>query len=128
MIYCSCLHDRCCSHTLEHFYMNQEPAKSVSQTGVYYLRQNVKNRANVLLSQMELWCSTKLKLRASLCGTLETKGLAMTNKDMSSLTDIYQLLQNPKSTAQTSYILQFLWSDLTSSYNIVGPYLPVQIL
>ena len=45
-------------------------------------------------------------------------GLAMS----SSLTDIYQLLQTPKTAAQTSYILQFLWRDLTSSYDIVGPY------
>ena len=34
-------------------------------------------------------------------------GLAMTSKDMSSLTDVYQLLQTPQNAAQTSYILQF---------------------
>ena len=49
-------------------------------------------------------------------------GLAMTNKDLMSLTDVYQLLQAPKVVAQTSYILQFLWRDLTSTYDIVGPY------
>ena len=43
-------------------------------------------------------------------------GLAMTSKDLSSLTDVYQLLQTP---AQTS---QLLWRDLTSGYDIVGPY------
>ena len=41
---------------------------------------------------------------------------------MSSSTDVYQLLQTLKTVAQTSYILQFLWRDLTSSYDMVGPY------
>ena len=49
-------------------------------------------------------------------------GLAMTNKDLSSLNDIYRILKQPESPKQTSYILQFLWRDLTSSYDIVGPY------
>ena len=48
--------------------------------------------------------------------------LAMTAEDMSSLIDVYQLLQKPKVAAQTSYILQFLWRDLTSNYDIIGPY------
>lgn len=39
-------------------------------------------------------------------------GLSMTHSDQSSLSDIYQ----------TSYILQFLWRDLTSDFDIVGPY------
>jgi len=46
----------------------------------------------------------------------------MTNKDIASLNDIYRVLKEPDSPGQTSYILQFLWRDLTSSYDIVGPY------
>ena len=49
-------------------------------------------------------------------------GLAMTLKDLASLNDVYSLLQNPEAKKQTSYILQFLWRDLTSEYDIVGPY------
>ena len=48
--------------------------------------------------------------------------LAMTPGDLSSLNDIYKVLQDPGNSMQTSYILQFLWRDLTSSYDIVGPY------
>ena len=48
-------------------------------------------------------------------------GLAMTPNDLSSLNDIYRVLQEPAAN-QTSYILQFLWRDLTSSYDIIGPY------
>ena len=46
----------------------------------------------------------------------------MTSKDMSSLNDVYRILSEPNSPSQTSYILQFLWRDLTNSYDIVGPY------
>ena len=50
-------------------------------------------------------------------------GLCMTHQDLLSLNDIYQMLQQPQQAPkQTSYILQFLWRDLTSSYDIVGPY------
>ena len=49
-------------------------------------------------------------------------GLAMTSKDLSSLNDIYRILDQLDSPKQTSYILQFLWRDLTSNYDIVGPY------
>ena len=37
------------------------------------------------------------------------------------LSDIYRILNNPEA-SQTSYILQFIWRDLTSGYDIVGPY------
>ena len=50
-------------------------------------------------------------------------GLSMTHSDMSSLADIYQSLGDDDThVQQTSYILQFLWRDLTSEYDIVGPY------
>jgi len=47
--------------------------------------------------------------------------LAMNPKDMASLNDICKILKDPEVNA-TSYILQFLWRDLTSYYDIVGPY------
>ena len=43
---------------------------------------------------------------------------------MCSLADVYQCLESDKA-SQTSYILQFLWRDLTSSFDIVGPYFQV---
>ena len=49
-------------------------------------------------------------------------GLAMTHKEMPSLNDIYRLLKEPESVQPTSYILQFLWRDLTSEFDIVGPF------
>lgn len=46
----------------------------------------------------------------------------MSQDEQSSLADIYKFLSSDDSTQQTSYILQFLWRDLTSSFDIVGPY------
>ena len=49
-------------------------------------------------------------------------GLAMSPDDMSSLHDACQLVDQTSASKQTSYILQFLWRDLTSSCDVVGPY------
>ena len=46
---------------------------------------------------------------------------SMTHKDLASLNDIHETLQNKQSPQQTSYILRFLWRDLKNSYDIVGP-------
>lgn len=48
-------------------------------------------------------------------------GLAMDHQDLCSLADVFQLLDDDR-VKQTSYILQFMWRDLTSKYDIVGPY------
>ncbi|XP_065907460.1 uncharacterized protein [Dysidea avara] len=49
-------------------------------------------------------------------------GLAMNAEDQQSLHDVYELFHKDKAVEQTSYIMQFLWRDLTSSFDIVGPY------
>ena len=49
-------------------------------------------------------------------------GLAIGPEDMSSLYDAYQFVEETSAAKQTSYILQFLWRDLTSSFDVVGPY------
>ena len=52
----------------------------------------------------------------------EVIGLAMSPEDMSSLHDIYLTLSSNESPQQATYMLQFLWRDLTSCFDIVGPY------
>ena len=49
-------------------------------------------------------------------------GLAMSHEELASLTDVYQLLDPEYRSNQTTYILQFLWRDLTSPFDVVGPY------
>ena len=46
----------------------------------------------------------------------------MIQEDMASLQDIYQFIDPESHTKQTSYIMQFLWRDLTSPFDVVGPY------
>uniref|UniRef100_A0A1X7UA58 Uncharacterized protein n=1 Tax=Amphimedon queenslandica TaxID=400682 RepID=A0A1X7UA58_AMPQE len=48
-------------------------------------------------------------------------GLSMRLEGMASLGDIYQTADN-SCAAQTGNILQFLCRDLTSKFDIVGPY------
>ena len=49
-------------------------------------------------------------------------GLAMSYEELSSLTDVYHLMDSEHRSRQTTYILQFLWRDLTSPFDVVGPY------
>jgi len=49
-------------------------------------------------------------------------GFAMSEKDQASLQDIYQLLEVDWHTKLINYILQFLWRDLTSSFDVIGSY------
>lgn len=48
-------------------------------------------------------------------------GLAMDRHEQCSLADVYQFIDGDQA-KQTSYILQFLWRDLTSKFDIIGPY------
>lgn len=48
-------------------------------------------------------------------------GLAMDEDEMNNLHDIYRSLESREPTP-AEYMLQFLWRDLTSSYDIIGPY------
>ena len=47
-------------------------------------------------------------------------GLSMRHEEMATLEIFFRPLM--KSVAQTSHILQFLWRDLTSDFEIIGPY------
>ena len=49
-------------------------------------------------------------------------GFSMSHEDMVNLLDVYQTLDPGAATKSTTYVLQFLWRDLTSSFDVVGPY------
>ena len=49
-------------------------------------------------------------------------GHALTHDDMASLHDIYQELSEDEKTKKASYILQFLWRDIVTNVDIIGPY------
>ena len=48
--------------------------------------------------------------------------LAMDPDEMASLHDIYFTHASNNKLQQTSYIMQFMWRDLTSAFDLVGPY------
>lgn len=49
-------------------------------------------------------------------------GFAMTPEEMSSLHDIYLNLDEDGRPKKTNYILQFLWRDVCSTFDVLGPY------
>ena len=49
-------------------------------------------------------------------------GHALTHDDMAGLHDIYQELNEDTKTKKASYILQFLWRDVVTNVDIIGPY------
>jgi hypothetical protein len=49
-------------------------------------------------------------------------GYAMTPEEMSSLHDIYLHLDEDGRKLKTNYILQFLWRDVCSAFDVLGPY------
>ncbi|KAK2546881.1 hypothetical protein P5673_033379, partial [Acropora cervicornis] len=55
-------------------------------------------------------------------------GYAMSPEEIPWLHDVFMTVQDDFDERKTSYILQFLWRDLTSSFDVIGPYLHVQVL
>ena len=49
-------------------------------------------------------------------------GLAMGSQDLSSLHDVFSALDEEEKVQKTNYVLQFVWRDVTSKFDIVGPY------
>ena len=46
----------------------------------------------------------------------------MSEKDQASLHDVFQTIGLDNHIQQTDHMLQFLWRDLTSSFDVIGPY------
>ncbi len=49
-------------------------------------------------------------------------GHAMTHDELASLTDVYTVLKPDYRQRQTPYVLQTMWRDLTSDFDIMGPH------
>jgi len=46
----------------------------------------------------------------------------MTHDELASLCDVYTTLSPDHRTRQTTYVLQTLWRDLTSDFDVIGPH------
>ena len=49
-------------------------------------------------------------------------GIAMSSDDLSSLHDIYSSITDDEKVKATHYVPQFIWRDLSSKFDVVGPY------
>jgi hypothetical protein len=49
-------------------------------------------------------------------------GHAMTHDELASLSDVYVTLSPDYRKRQTNYVLQTLWRDLTSDFDVIGPH------
>ena len=52
----------------------------------------------------------------------EIIGLAVSEEELRSLHDVYASVKDEEGLQMTSYILQFLWRDLSSNFDVIGPY------
>lgn len=50
-------------------------------------------------------------------------GWSISSEEIASLHDVYEYLDTEELDKKATYILQFIWRDLTSDFDIVGPYL-----
>jgi len=51
----------------------------------------------------------------------EIYGLSMSDSDLAGLHDVFQNSESTN-TARTSYVLQFVWRDMSCSFDVLGPY------
>ena len=49
-------------------------------------------------------------------------GVAISPDELRSLHDVYELLDADFGTHQTTYVVQFMWRDITSDFDVIGPY------
>lgn len=56
----------------------------------------------------------------SMNGTI--RGYAMSSEELPWLRDVHMSVGGDYDQQKTSYILQFLWRDLTSKFHVIGPY------
>ena len=52
----------------------------------------------------------------------EIVGLAVSEDDLRSLHDVYASVKDEKGLHMTSHILLFLWRDVSSNFDVIGPY------
>ena len=75
-----------------------------------------------------IWDETKVIIKINddhnflWCRNSSIMGYAVSSEELASLHDIYEELDSTESSQKTTYELQFLWRDLTSSFDAVGPF------
>ena len=100
----------CIAEQVTHYLVYKEECRQLG-------KQEPKADGAIIFDEVKVACQLVWNSRNH-----QLVGLAMTPKDLASLNDVYELLKSPSTNKQTSYVLQFIWRDLTSKFDIVGPY------
>ncbi len=53
------------------------------------------------------------------------QGFALSSDNFASLHDVYEGLDTNERCQKTSYVIQFLWRDLSSDFDVTGPYFTI---
>ena len=54
-------------------------------------------------------------------------GFALTSDDFAGLHDIYKDIDREERCQKTTYVIQFMWRDLSPSFDVVGPYFNIPL-
>ena len=101
---------RCISDQVSRYLVFKEECRRLG-------KQEPKGDGALIFDEVKVACQLMWNSRSH-----QLMGLAMTTENLASMNDVYSLLLQSNTAKQTSYILQFLWRDLTSEFDIVGPY------
>ena len=84
--------------------------------------QEEKKKPKPMKTGVLIFDETKVqsKIMFNMTGN-KVMGFAMSPDELSFLHDIFSSIEKDNE-MKTSYVLQFIWRDLTSSYSIIGPY------
>ena len=73
----------------------------------------------ILIQPIYMQVQSKVILNSSNSSII---GFSLSSDDFISLHDVYKGLSSEEKCQQTSYVIQFLWRDLSSDFDVVGPY------
>lgn len=107
------------SHKYNDYKVEREDNGSVKPVGGVLIWDEVKVR-NIL---MVLWQVVHIDSRIVWNSSNSSiVGYSMSSEEFISLHDVYEGLIEDEKCQKTSYMLQFLWRDLSSDFDVVGPY------
>uniref|UniRef100_A0A1X7SZ13 Transposable element P transposase-like RNase H domain-containing protein n=1 Tax=Amphimedon queenslandica TaxID=400682 RepID=A0A1X7SZ13_AMPQE len=89
-----------------------------------FIKEKVQSKSAVPVGQgVLIWDEVKVQSRIIWNSSNSAIiGYSMSSDDFISLHDVYQGLSEEEKCQKTSYVIQFLWRDLSSSFDVVGPY------
>uniref|UniRef100_A0A1X7V628 Transposable element P transposase-like RNase H domain-containing protein n=1 Tax=Amphimedon queenslandica TaxID=400682 RepID=A0A1X7V628_AMPQE len=107
--------------------INEESILDSSKRYEEHIVERVKNGHLPPLKQgILIWDETKVQSKIIWNSSNSSiTGYAMSSSDMASLHDVYEGLDEEEESKKTEYVLQFLWRDISSEFDVIGPYFTI---